>query len=84
MSSMVPPMFSRLNQLDSLDVQQQPIRARMCGFGDKVRLLVSHNFVNSSHNYVIGPSPNYTSSVCSSRHHRQRDGKGGRLQVCRS
>lgn len=30
------------DRIYSLEVKQQPIRARMCGFGDKVRFVEAH------------------------------------------
>jgi hypothetical protein len=44
---------------DSLDVVQQPIRARMCGFGDKVRDQVEsfHLLIDMQDRRPITPPP---------------------------
>ena len=55
-------MHLHTQRVSRLTVVQEPVRARMCGFGDKV----FHFFVNSKHNSdtFAGQKTNYTTSLC--------------------
>lgn len=59
---------------DSLDVVQQPLRARMCGFGDKVRrrillLCAAPLRADMLTDNSTGPATNHSATLCPVNHH---------------
>lgn len=48
----------------SLEVPQQPIRARMCGFGDKVCVSQIGNGLIKTLTEISGPKTDYSSALC--------------------
>lgn len=78
---------TRGNQAFRLEVAQQPERARMCGFGDKVRCLFRHTGSNVSLTLTLkitGQTTHHTSNLRSFDYHRLSDWKRSRLQGCKS
>jgi Velvet factor len=63
----------------SLEVPQQPIRARMCGFGDKVYPVVVH--VSHHANAITGPETHNPTAMCQTDCEGSDDRTGDRCPV---
>ncbi len=71
---------------DSLDVVQQPQRARMCGFGDKVRLFLGNwlwalDQPATTADTQTGPPTHHSAALCEAHSQGRKDRQGDRLQV---
>ena len=65
----------------SLVVVQQPIRARMCGFGDKVSNHTRGTEFGPSETFA-GPKTHHSSAMCAPCRYRYADTAGGASRVC--
>ena len=70
-------------RLHSLEVEQQPIRARMCGFGDKVTQSsdLPRGASNAGLMVMAGPETTYTSTSSQAGRHRCSNRPRGRCEV---
>lgn len=66
----------------SLQVVQQPIRARMCGFGDKVGDFSAIVDFPPLLTQLTGPETHHSATMHSSDCTRCANGQGNRYQVC--